>query len=115
MIVALTFYFNIYFKLKKLKILDFQGIVFEKGMIYSIINFINITVLIFFRFLEIFLDFCDIRGIAIFAYCLFTLHGFFNFVALWFNKEFRARVIMFISGEENRPDSDYYVVNAICE
>ena len=115
MIVALCFYFKIYFKLSKLKIIDFQGIVFEKGMIYSIISFVNITALIFFRFLEIFVDFCDLRAVAIFSYCLFTLHGFFNFIALWFNKEFRAKVLMFISGEENRLDSDYYVVNAISE
>lgn len=113
-IISLGFYMRIYLKLKKLKIMILREIVFEKGMIYSIITFTTLAILICYRYFEINKHFCDIWILALLSYCFFSLNGVFNFIALLFNKEFRAGVYGLLRNKVSRHDSDYYIINAIC-
>ena len=113
-IVSLGFYMKIYFKLKKLKIIILREIVFEKGMIYSIITFATLVFLICYRYFEINKSFCDYWILALLSYGFFSLNGVFNFIALLFNKEFRASVYRLMLRKDSRLDSDFYIINAIC-
>ena len=78
-----------YYKLHHLKIITVHQVVFEKGMIYSIIFLITMTVIMIYRYTEIGKSFCRVYVLAFFSYSLLSLHGFFNFLALMFNRNFR--------------------------
>ena len=94
LLIALILYSQIFIKLINLKILTFKEIIFEKGMIYSIIFVVAICLILAYRLSEISLGLCDNFPLAVLSYGLLSLHGFLNFLATFYNRNFRGTLLL---------------------
>lgn len=71
---------------------NFSEYFFEKGMVYSIIYLIITATVLVFRFTEIYVNSCRIKELAVISYSFVALHGFFNVLALFLNRNFREAI-----------------------
>jgi hypothetical protein len=105
-VVAIVGYVKVY---KGFKDFTLRQVVFEKGMIYSILFLVTFVVLILFRFLAFFLGFCKVYPFAFLSYCLVSLNGFLNFLALTANKSFWDELWKIVKLQGAKSDSfDYF-------
>jgi hypothetical protein len=105
-LASILYYVRDFLRLRHLKIFTVWQVVFEKGMIYSVIFLVIICVISIYRFVEFEKSFCEIYGLSILSYSLLALHGFFNFVAIFFNKNLRIVIFSLLKKERERFDSD---------
>jgi hypothetical protein len=111
--VSILYYFREFFRYKHLKILTIREVIFEKGMIYSIIYLVTISAICIYRFSEFWRDFCEIYGLSFMSNILVTLHGFLNFLALFNNKNIRKTIFRLCCRKMERLDSDEIIISII--
>lgn len=107
--IEIYLYSWIFIRFRRYKLFTFKELVFEKGMIYSIIYFFIIIATLAYRYFDLILGFCDAFWLAIISFGLLGLHGFFNFLALICNKNFRMLLRQRSSDNKIRVDSDSFL------
>lgn len=108
--IEIFIYMRVFFKFRKFNLFTFKELVFQKGMIYSIIYFFVVFFIILCKFLELYLGYCDIYWLQGFSYGLLSLHGLMNFVALMCNRNFR---LVFKSGVKKGKSIDSFIEDII--
>lgn len=100
---CLVLYYRIFIKLRRLKILTWKEMVFEKGMSYSIIFFIILFLINIHRFSENYLNYCENYTFSLVSYTALSLHGFLDFSAMFLNKNFRPFILAFFQCKKLEP------------
>lgn len=80
---------KIYKKIKLLGNISFKSIVFERGLVYTLI--ISLVLIPFFvvRVIQIFVDDCNIQSYVTIVYIFYNLQGFLNAIVFFSNKTIR--------------------------
>lgn len=105
--VTVINYFKIYNKAYEFKSIGIRKLIFDNGLIYSIILIFILVPTVLMRYMETFKSFCDIFYYTYIAYILFSLLGFLNFLALLGNKSIRTSIKMILMRKKEFTESDF--------
>ena len=108
--IEIFIYMRLFLKFRKFSLFTFKELVFQKGMIYSIIYFFVVFFIILYKYLELSFGYCDIYWLQGFSYGLLSLHGLMNLFALMCNRNFR---LVLKSGLKKAKSIDSFIEDII--